>query len=141
MTRIYFLIFATFIFLAAAASYSQVNDGSGTGMKMGRGRHGNSNKQSAPAKLSHGKLVGHCTMLVGGGNLIDGPCLNILLILKDANDNELARTRTDGKGEFDFEAAQGGQYKIASGTRLIEVVSPTELLNSGVRVDLKLRQK
>lgn len=126
----------------AAGWFAPEYDGaSGNGFRLGRFRPPPQKAEIQAPKPGPGKLVGHCTLLAGGGNLIEGPCDSALLILDDDKGQELVRTRTDKNGEFLFEAPTDGKFRIASGSRFIEVVSPMDLLHSGIHVDLKLKQK
>lgn len=92
-------------------------------------------------KPALGKISGRCVLIAGNGNMFDTPCVNILLVLNDETGKEIVKTRTDKNGEFNFEAPANAKYKISSGSRFIEVVSPTYFLASGSHVNLSLRQK
>jgi hypothetical protein len=119
-----FLIFATY------ASDGQDNGGNYiTVPKPGRGTRGS------------GKLVGHCTVLAGGGSLLEGPCVDVLLTLKDGKGTEVLKARTNKNGYFTFAADDNGQYRLATGSQSYEVVTPTDTLHGGQKVDLKLRLK
>ena len=124
----------------AAPAKSHAEGGMGNGMRGARPLRMTQEKTAQSLKSGPGKLIGHCTLLAGGGNMIEGPCDNILVILNDANGTEVARARLEKNGDFSFEASDSGQYRLAAGSHLYEVVAPTGVLHGGQRVDLKLRQ-
>jgi hypothetical protein len=131
-----FLIFATY------ASDGQDNGGNYiTVPKPGRGTRGRRFDQEKPVEAGSGKLVGHCTVLAGGGSLLEGPCVDVLLTLKDGKGTEVLKARTNKNGYFTFAADDNGQYRLATGSQSYEVVTPTDTLHGGQKVDLKLRLK
>jgi hypothetical protein len=83
-------------------------------------------------------------VLAGGGNLMEGPCANVPLVLQNSKaGSEIARARTESNGEFAFEApAESGlSLKIDAGSRFYEVAEPTQPVQVGQTIELKLRVK
>jgi hypothetical protein len=113
--------------------------GSPLGGKRGRGR-GQIKMRGSGAKGAN-TVRGTCSILESQFNPIPGPCVNTLLVVSDVKGEELARTRTSAKGEFEFTAERATSYRIGSGSQAYEVVSPSDPVQGGSRVVVKLRQK
>jgi hypothetical protein len=128
------VIFSFFIILLAAVSYSQADGNRGQRSRVAA-------TPDKPSEAGPGKLVGHCTLLAGGGNLFESPCNGIMLALKDGGGVELMQTRTDKNGEFTFEASEGVDYHVTAWSRFYAVVSPLGVLHAGQRIDLKIKQQ
>lgn len=108
-------------------------------MRTGQ-RHRNATAPDKPPQPSPGRVVGHCTVLKGGGNLVEGPCLNLWLVLKEAGGRELLRAVTDRNGDFAFENEGGDDFAIEPASRAYSVVGPRGEIHPGTRVELNLKQ-
>ena len=51
------------------------------------------------------------------------------------------KTRTTPRGQFDFTADPEKIYKLASGSKFYELISPTGEVHGGDKVNLQLKQK
>jgi hypothetical protein len=87
------------------------------------------------------KIRGECKILAGHGNLMPGDCVGVMLVLLDSTGTEVSRTRTSNKGEFEFTARPREKFKILSGSKFYEVVSPNVPIPSGVSLEVDLQQK
>lgn len=128
--------------LAFADTESDMN-GSGPPPTMGRSGRGSRGKRLNPdnSGKTAGNIRGVCSVLQSANNPLPGPCVNTLLILNDSNGNEVVKARTTTQGQFEFVAETGKDYKIASGSRYYDIVSPTAKVHGGDKVDLRLQQK
>jgi hypothetical protein len=95
---------------------------------------------ATPAPIKN-KVFGQCTIIAGNGNMLGGPCTNLVLSLQPGKNKEIQNTRTTATGYFEFNAPLSESYKIGVSSKLYEVVSPSENVQSGESIDLKLRQK
>jgi hypothetical protein len=96
----------------------------------------------AKPKVDRSKEVwGSCEIVRSGdqAHAISDACVETQLILKDALGKELARTRTDAKGQFDFAADPGKRFKIQPASPSYDLLAPTKLVYSGTEVHVKLR--
>jgi hypothetical protein len=107
------------------------------------GRHGARGQSSGKpgAKASPGLIRGGCSIVVSATNPLAGPCVNLLLILNDAQGIEQGRSRTNSQGQFEFTSTTGMDYRVAPGSKYYDLVSPTAVVHGGDKVDLKLQQK
>jgi hypothetical protein len=150
MTKVLFpiLLFALLISLASwvhadTGSESDMNGNSTGPSTMGHtGRRGGG-KRLNPDKgsKSTSSVRGTCGTAASTTNPLAGPCVNIELILNDEKGAEIERTRTSQSGRFEFAAKKGTNYRIVSGSKFFEVISPKDLIHGGNSVDLQLRQK
>jgi hypothetical protein len=95
----------------------------------------------ASSRIPTGRIRGRCILVPGPGNPIGGPCVNTVLSLSDTNGNEVSRERTSASGDFEFKAEPGMKFRLGSGSRFYDVVSPTDLVKTGQTVELKLLPK
>lgn len=119
------------------------DDNSVQGEATGQGRSGKISRKfhKGDGSGKNAKMIrGHCTILEGPGNPITTPCSNTVLILNDEKGAELFRTRTTSKGDFEFSAEETGKYRIGSGSKFYDLVSPTRLLRGGESVEVNLRE-
>lgn len=108
-------------------------------------RHGGKLRGKVPngsknAKL-HNDVRGRCTVMESPLNPITGPCVSVPLELKDKAGTSLGVSRTNDKGEFDFEVESDGPYTLAPSSSYYVVVAPLTTVDRGQRVDLRIRQK
>jgi hypothetical protein len=105
-------------------------------------RHGGGHvaPDASPTKKQN-KILGQCTVIAGNGNMIGGPCANLVLTLSGGSDSEVLYTRTSTDGAFEFSVSGDGKYKVGVNSRFYEVVSPVENIQGGQNIILKLRQK
>jgi hypothetical protein len=91
-------------------------------------------------KVDFSKEVrGICEVVITPTHPITEACVSTLLILKDPHGKEVARTRTDGKGNFDFAADPAKKFKIVPAAAAYDLVAPQHLVSSGSTVHLKLK--
>jgi hypothetical protein len=67
--------------------------------------------------------------------------VSLVLILTDADGNEVLKTRTTAQGQFEFESEPGKNYKIIPGSKFYEPVVARAIVHSGDRIGLQLQQK
>lgn len=118
--------------------------GNGTGPStMGRsGRRGGSKRiNPGLSRKSAGTIRGECETVANSSNPLAGPCTDLELVLNDEKGVEAMKTRTTKNGHFEFAGEAGKGYKITSGSKYFEVVSPKDLVHGGDTVELKLQQK
>lgn len=109
---------------------------------VGRGhRVGKRMRVGEDGAANSGTIHGHCTLLEGNGNPISGPCVNLILVLNDANGNEVLRTRTSSGGDFVFLGEKNVQYQVVVESRSYEIAGPAKSIRGGEHIDLKLRYK
>ena len=147
MKTYYFFVLVVLIWLSLSA-YAHADTDSATGMNSsgpttGRGRHKGAGTQGKPGSSSKSSntIQGSCSIAESSMNPFPGPCVNLLLILNDADDNEVVKARTNAQGQFDFATEQGKAYKIVSGSKFYDVNAPLGLVRGGDKVNLQLRQK
>lgn len=121
---------------------SGISNGYGSGRGGGGGRRGGGNKTKAgkPSK-NPGVIRGNCIVIESKSNPFTGPCVNLLLVLKDKDGNEVERTRTTVQGDFEISTEPSKLYQLDSGSRFYAVVPPNTLIHGGDQVSLKLQQK
>jgi hypothetical protein len=107
-----------------------------------KGRHGGrvGKRPAAAASPEPGSIRGTCTVAQSSSNPFPGPCINLLLVLKDAQGNEAFKARTNPQGQFEFLAEQDKPYKISCSSKFYETVSPTDAIHAGERVSVVLKQ-
>jgi hypothetical protein len=105
-----------------------------------RRAHGKRLNPSATSK-NPGTIRGRCTVVESDSNPIAGPCVDMVLLLNDEKGNEVLRTRTSAKGDFEFAADPAVKYRVGSGSKFYDLVQPEGLLHGGASVDMRLRQK
>jgi len=108
----------------------------------GGGRRGGGKKMNiGKASKNPGTIRGSCTVVESPSNPFANTCVNILLILRDQEGNEVSKSRTTSKGEFEFATDTGKLFRLESGSRFYAVVAPKDLIHGGALVNLKLQQK
>jgi hypothetical protein len=100
-----------------------------------------SRPETGPTATPLEKIVGHCRILPGGGNLITSPCVSLSLTLNSTDGASELNTRTASDGSFEFNVPKGKTFKIGVLSRFYDVVTPTQDLIRGQTVDLQLKQK
>lgn len=139
----YFLAAAVlFLLHSASFAWSGVDssgpiNGSATPIVRGNKAGGKNLRLDAPTK-NPGTIRGTCSVAQSTSNPIEGPCADMLLVLTDAEGNEVEKTRTSTQGHFDFEAEPGKAYKIALGSKTYLITAPTELVHGGDEVSLEI---
>ncbi len=109
---------------------------------MGVRRRGSGKKLNlGKATKNPGTIRGLCTVIESTANPFSGPCVSSLLILTDKDGNEMSKSRTTAKGDFEFIADPNMTYHLVSGSRYYQVVGPMELIHGGENINLKLQQK
>jgi hypothetical protein len=84
--------------------------------------------------------MGDCSILSSPSNPITGACVEMVLVLKDADGKDVLKTRTDKDGKFQFTIASGYPFTIETGSKAFEVVDPKSKLYPG-KIQLQIRQK
>jgi hypothetical protein len=128
---------------ADTGSESDMN-GNGTGpSSMGRaGRRGGGKKiNPMPAGKGAGTIRGECETLASPSNPLAGSCTDLELVLSDEKGVEVMKTRTSKNGHFEFAGEAGKNYRITSGSKYYEAVSPEGFVHGGDAVSLQLKQK
>ena len=85
-------------------------------------------------------IRGICIIIESATNPVASTCMNLLLILNDLQGNEMMRTRTTAQGQFEFSADSGKAYRIISGSKFYELVSPTSPIHGGDKIQVQLQQ-
>lgn len=133
-------ILSLILISAAQADTDSASDMNGS--TMGRGRRSTGNRVNLTAADSDASMIsGVCTVAESESNPIASPCVNLLLVLKDSDGNEILKTRTTLQGQFDFVAEQGKKYILASGSKFYDVISPKAAVQGGGKIRLVLQQK
>jgi hypothetical protein len=101
----------------------------------------NANRRVEQEASESNKIRGICKILAGHGNLIPGNCAGVQLLLVDAKGVEVSRARTDQNGEFEFTGRTREKFKILSGSKFYEVVSPNVPVPTGISLEVDLQQK
>ena len=101
---------------------------------------GHASPQPTPSG-SPGTIHGTCSVVASATNPFAGPCVNLSIILNDAQGVEKERGRTNAQGQFEFDATSGQDYRVVPGSKYYDIVSPTTAVHAGDKVDLKLQQK
>jgi hypothetical protein len=106
------------------------------------GKHSGKLGGEKKAKASASNLLrGHCTLLESPMNPITGPCISVPLELKDEKGVSQGIARTSAQGEFEFDVEAEGPFTLAPSSSYYQLISPTESIHRGDRVNLKIREK
>jgi len=107
----------------------------------GHGHHAGIRISAKNAKGNAKTIQGNCETVSSPSNPIAGPCVNLVLILKDSAGNEVVKNRTSPQGRFEFPTEPGKDYTIASGSRYFDVVEGKSTVHSGSKILVHLKQK
>jgi hypothetical protein len=127
------------IFISLVAGHQALALGGDTGLVHGRNAIIHAPDPAATAVKN--KIFGQCMVVAGNGNMLGGPCSSLVLTLDAGKGNAILNARTTPSGSFEFNAPTAESYKLGVASRLYEVLSPTEAVFNGEKVDLQLRQK
>jgi len=138
--------FFLMICVSASADYENSTSDPSNGMNSpavgGRRRGGGKRNPIGKSSRNPGTIQGVCTVVQSLSNPFEGPCVNTLLVLKDREGNEISKSRTSSRGDFEFAAEHGTSYLLTSGSRYYQVVEPASLIEGGnKKVALKLKQQ
>lgn len=86
-------------------------------------------------------ISGQCIVQAGGGNLMTTPCTDLILTLVPTHKGDEISVRTDHEGMFQFTIEQGQSYRLKPGSKLFDVVSPTQPISAAINLGVQLRQK
>jgi hypothetical protein len=104
----------------------------------GKGHGGRHGKSEAGGDK---RIKGHCEILPSPMNPLSGPCVSVLLVLKDAEGKEVGISRTDSQGKFEFLLDEDGSFTLGPSSGRYEVVSPKGPVKIGGGLDIKIREK
>ena len=107
----------------------------------GHGHHAGVKISAKNAKNNSKTIQGNCETVASASNPVPGACVNLVLILKDAQGNDVVKNRTSANGHFEFPAEPGKVYTIASGSRYFEVVEAKNTTQAGSKIVVHLKLK
>ena len=107
----------------------------------GKDKPGKEGVKKGSRKGAAAKITGACVIVPSPMNPISGPCVNLVLVLKDPEGKDVLKDRTNSQGQFEFSTEAGKAYTVASGSKFYDVVSPKGQIRSGSSIELKLQQK
>ena len=147
MAYAFFVILSLFLITPINGAFgnsdgSAETNGSGSGLNAGYqtgGRHNIKQTPQANSARAVGSIQGTCMMVSSASNPLEGPCANLLLVLKDGSGSEVSKVRTDAQGHFEFAAEAGKMFSIVSGSRYYDVISQKNNANTGV--EIRIQQK
>jgi len=132
------------LFLMSTSVLADSDSANQSGISLkgtGHGRHAGV-KTGAKKEKNNSKVIsGTCETLASPSNPIAGACVNIVLMLKDAEGKVAGKSRTATDGQFEFQADPDKLYTIESGSRYFEVVEAKSTTTTGRRIIVHLKQK
>jgi len=142
-SQIFFLAGLTLLHFFATSAHADSDtalDTSGTASTGKHGKRGGSKSKSESTNHSN-SIIASCAIVPSPSNPVGGPCVSLVIILKDAEGKEVYKNRTTPQGQIDFTAEPGKSYTVTSGSRYYEVIAPKGPVRAGSKIVINLQQK
>jgi len=106
-------------------------------------RGGKRNQAQKKQEKSPDTIRGRCSVAVSENNPLAGACVNTVMVLRNKDGEEVAKTRTSDKGIFEFNVKEEKtkDFKIDIGSKLYDLISPPHIVHPGDSVAIQIQQK